>query len=127
MPTASLKNMHLDALLILRADIDKRLDDERRELEKQLSRLGSEVHIDGGGQRQVRRRRTHPLKGHKVAPKYRGPAGETWAGRGQRPRWLTALIKQGQKISEFAIEQSGSGRRKRRASKKSRRRRKNKT
>jgi DNA-binding protein H-NS len=47
------------------------------------------------------------MKGVKVPPKYRGPGGETWAGRGATPRWLAALIKEGHSIEEFLI---GSGR-----------------
>ena len=41
----------------------------------------------------------------RVAPKYRNPANpaETWAGRGLRPRWLTAAIKGGKKLEDFAI------------------------
>jgi DNA-binding protein H-NS len=37
-----------------------------------------------------------------VAPKYRNPENpaETWAGRGLKPRWLTAAIKN---IEDFAI------------------------
>lgn len=38
-----------------------------------------------------------------VAPKYRGPGGETWSGRGLTPRWLSALIAQGRSKEEFAI------------------------
>ena len=38
-----------------------------------------------------------------VAAKYRGPNGETWAGRGLMPRWLAALVAQGQTREEFAI------------------------
>jgi DNA-binding protein H-NS len=30
---------------------------------------------------------------------------ETWAGRGVRPRWLQAALKDGHKIEEFAITQ----------------------
>lgn len=42
-------------------------------------------------------------KGAKVAPKYRGPAGETWSGRGLMPKWLTALVATGRKKEEFAV------------------------
>jgi hypothetical protein len=44
----------------------------------------------------------HTLEG---APKYRNPANisETWAGRGMRPRWLQAALRDGHKIEEFAI------------------------
>ena len=38
-----------------------------------------------------------------VAPKYRGPNGETWSGRGLTPKWLAALIAQGQTKESFAI------------------------
>jgi DNA-binding protein H-NS len=79
--------------------------------------LGDGLRIDRTEKPRRGRGRIHPLRGQKVAPKYRGPSGETWAGRGQRPRWLVALIKQGRKIREFAIERSGGGRKKRGASK----------
>jgi hypothetical protein len=40
MPARSLKGMDVEALLSLRAAIDKKLDEKRNELEKQLSLLG---------------------------------------------------------------------------------------
>ena len=39
-----------------------------------------------------------------VQAKYRGPAGETWSGRGLTPKWLAALIAQGHTKEEFAIK-----------------------
>ena len=40
----------------------------------------------------------------KVAPKYRNPAsGETWSGRGLKPRWLSAAIESGKSLTDFAI------------------------
>lgn len=38
-----------------------------------------------------------------VAPKYRGPNGETWTGRGLMPRWLSALVASGKTKEQFAI------------------------
>jgi DNA-binding protein H-NS len=38
-----------------------------------------------------------------VPPKYRDENGNTWAGRGARPRWLRDAIATGRKIEEFAI------------------------
>ena len=35
--------------------------------------------------------------------KYRGPNGETWSGRGLMPRWLAALVAQGQSKESFAV------------------------
>jgi len=43
-------------------------------------------------------------EGKKVAPKYRGPKGATWAGRGLKPKWLVAEIKKGKKLESFAIK-----------------------
>jgi DNA-binding protein H-NS len=40
----------------------------------------------------------------KVAPKYRHPdTGETWSGRGLKPRWLVAALEQGRRLDEFAL------------------------
>jgi len=39
-----------------------------------------------------------------VAPKFRGPQGETWSGRGLMPRWLAALVAEGQPKENFAIK-----------------------
>ena len=116
MPAINLRGMDVDALLTLRGEIDKRLVEKRSELEKQLSRLGAESGTSSRGG--VGRRSA--MKGRKVAPKYRGPGGETWAGRGARPRWLAALLKQGRKIEDFAIDKSSVAR-KRVVAKKSRR------
>ena len=43
------------------------------------------------------------LKGTKVKPKYKGPNGQTWAGRGMQPKWLAELVKKGKKLESFAI------------------------
>ena len=41
-----------------------------------------------------------------LAPKFRNPAkpSETWAGRGNRPRWLVAALKGGKKLEAFAVK-----------------------
>jgi len=38
-----------------------------------------------------------------VAAKYRGPNGETWSGRGLMPKWLSALVAQGQTKESFSV------------------------
>ena len=40
-----------------------------------------------------------------VPAKFRGPEGQTWSGRGLMPRWLSALVAQGQTKEEFAIKE----------------------
>ena len=40
----------------------------------------------------------------KVAPKYRNPAtGDTWSGRGLKPKWLTTALAGGASIADFAL------------------------
>jgi DNA-binding protein H-NS len=41
--------------------------------------------------------------GTTVAPKFRGPNGETWSGRGLTPKWLAALESQGKSRVDFAV------------------------
>jgi DNA-binding protein H-NS len=43
------------------------------------------------------------LAGRKVAPKYRGPGGELWAGRGAQPLWFRDALKAGKKAEDFLI------------------------
>jgi DNA-binding protein H-NS len=45
-------------------------------------------------------------KGRKVAAKYANPddPSETWTGRGRKPRWLAAKLKEGDKIDKFLIK-----------------------
>ena len=52
------------------------------------------------------RKSTKGYKLGKVAPKYRNPlnAGETWAGRGQQPKWMASQIASGKKLEDFLIK-----------------------
>ena len=84
MAKVNLSGMGVEALMDLRTRVDKMLHRHRAELEKQLERMGRAIAVVGG------RSGASVLKGRKVPPKYRGPSGETWAGRGARPRWLVA-------------------------------------
>jgi DNA-binding protein H-NS len=86
---ANLKGMNVEALLSLRNQIDKRLLECRAELEKQLEALTGQ-----------------PKR--KVPPKYRSAKGETWAGRGAKPKWLVAAMKKGKKVEDFLIKRPRS-------------------
>jgi len=115
MANVNLSRMTVEALMDLRKRVDEMLHRRRAELEKQLERLGRTIAVIGG--RRVRRGGRSPLRGRKVPPKYRGPSGETWAGRGARPRWLVAAIKPGKKLDDFLIDKSARKGRKKRSSK----------
>jgi DNA-binding protein H-NS len=119
MRAMNLDSMTMDDLLTLRDRVAKLLSNrvmsERRELENRLARLANVVsletpHSGRGGPGKKR---------GKVAPKYRNPknTSETWTGRGLKPRWLSAEIKAGKKLSSFEISEGASlaavGRRKR--------------
>src|SRR5262249_4624805 len=121
MAAVNLKGMDVDALLALRADIDKRLSQKRSELEKQLSRLSAESHAPGISRTVFGR--GSALKGRKVAPKYRGPGVEPGAARAARRRWPGGLIKKGRNLDESAINKALTPRRGRRG-KKARRKKK---
>jgi DNA-binding protein H-NS len=108
MPKTNLGSMSVEQLLQLRDDVGKELNRKSTELQSQLARLGGDIAPS-------RERGGSVLKGKKVPPKYRDSAGNTWAGRGAKPRWLVAAIKEGKKLEDFAIEKTA---RKRRAKKK---------
>jgi DNA-binding protein H-NS len=107
MPKVSLSGMTVEALMDLRQRIDETLIERRAEIERQLAALTGGRRVSSGGS---------PLRGRKVRPKYRSRSGETWAGRGAKPKWLVAAIKRGTKLDDFLIDKSArKGRRKRRA------------
>jgi|RhiMethySRZTD1v2_1073278.scaffolds.fasta_scaffold91888_3 DNA-binding protein H-NS len=98
----SLSSMSVDDLLALRDRIGKVLSSKAVELQRQLSKLATTAKSSVGIQK-----RRGPKKGQKVPPKYRGPHGETWSGRGLRPKWLTAELKSGHKLDDFLIGRRG--------------------
>jgi DNA-binding protein H-NS len=98
-----LRSMSVDKLVALKNQVEAALSakvaEERRTLEAGLSKLArfegdtrTKMTFGGG------------VKGP-VAAKYRNPENpdETWAGRGLKPRWLTAAIKAGKKQDDFLI------------------------
>jgi DNA-binding protein H-NS len=112
MPKVNLSGMSFEALMDLRERVDETLLKRRAEIENQLARMGAVVSgakvARGGGS---------ALRGRKVPPKYRGPKGETWAGRGAKPRWLVDAIKGGKKLDDFLIDKLARKRSRKRRSK----------
>jgi DNA-binding protein H-NS len=101
----ALKSMSIDKLVKLKDQVEAALAskvmEQRRALESELSRLGR---FQGGPGRPKAISGRGGARGA-VAPKYRNPdnPSETWAGRGLKPRWLSAAIKEGKKLEDFAI------------------------
>ena len=73
MARANLGSMSVEALLNLRDEIGKVLNQRAAQLQSQLSRLGGEIGNRG---------RPSSMKGRKVPVKYRDKDGNSWAGRG---------------------------------------------
>jgi DNA-binding protein H-NS len=96
----NLRDMTVDQLIELRESIDSLLKSAKQELQDRLAQLEG---FAGAGRDSDRRGRGRPPKGAGAPPKFRGPGGETWAGRGARPRWLRALLEAGHSLEEFAI------------------------
>ena len=96
----NLNSMSIDRLIGLRSRVDAALGAkvvaERRTIETELSKLSR---FQGGAAR------SKSAFGRTVAPKYRNSENpsETWAGRGLKPRWLSAAIRAGKKIDDFRI------------------------
>ena len=105
MAKMNLGSMSVEQLLQLRDDVGKELNRKSTELQSQLARLGADIAPSRG--------RGGSLKGKKVPAKYRDRAGNTWAGRSAKPRWLVAAIKEGKKLEDFAIEKTAPGRKRR--------------
>lgn len=121
MPKISLKKMSVAQLVAMRDEIQsvlsERIERERTQLQKQIDALAT---LEVGSAPSRRSGRAGPIaKGRatkpagqarqpkrraKVAPKYRGPNGETWTGRGLAPRWLVALEAQGKKRESLLIK-----------------------
>ena len=101
MPRANLGSMSVEALLNLRDEIGKVLNQKAAQLQSELSKLGGEI----GG-----RGRGSAMKGRKVPVKYRDKAGNTWAGRGAHPVWLREKLKAGARLEEFAVQKAVASR-----------------
>ncbi len=101
MKKADIESLSLDRLWDLRekiaAVLAARLVAKKTVLDDRLRRLNG--HAQAGQFRKARR--PYP----EVRPKYRNPnrPSETWAGRGKRPRWLTAALESGERLDVFQI------------------------
>jgi DNA-binding protein H-NS len=110
MRNSDLEAMSFEELWLLHEELTKILAEkitaEKNELEKRLAKLNPPDYVQAGsdGATDLRKpaRRSYPA----VAPKYVNPAapGETWSGRGKRPRWLVHALQTGHSLDEFKIE-----------------------
>ena len=98
----------LKDLLSQRATLDQQIE-EATESNRQegiakvtevMAAYGLTVTDLGGSRSQ----KTSSKSGKKVTAKYRNPeTGESWSGRGLKPKWLQAALGKGKKIEDFAV------------------------
>jgi DNA-binding protein H-NS len=70
---------------------------------KGKSKVGRAAKGKAGAAKSVKTPKAPRKASNPVAPKYRGPSGETWTGRGLTPKWLSTLIAQGRAKDSFLI------------------------
>jgi DNA-binding protein H-NS len=106
MTPEELKSMSAEELWSLHELVNsvlaRKIAAEKGQLDRRLQQLG--VRRSAPVKKMSHPRRPYP----QVFPKFRNPAqpGETWAGRGKQPRWLTAQLKSGKKLDDFRIQSS---------------------
>ena len=108
-----LDQMELVELAQLRDDVQSalsgKIEMERQELQSKLAEIEKLQDTSKSSRltkpRVVAKGRKHRAEGKKAAPKYRGPNGETWAGRGLAPKWLVELEAKGKKRDQYLIKQ----------------------
>jgi DNA-binding protein H-NS len=101
MTRQDLKLMSAEELWLLHEQVTsvlaKKIAAEKVQLDRRLQQLG--LGPSASAKKMNHARRPYP----RVFPKYRNP-GETWAGRGKQPRWLSAQLKSGKKLEDFRIQ-----------------------
>ena len=99
----------LQELLAQKAEIDRQISDARRQERsdaiskvRQLMAEHGLTATDLAGKSSGPR--TSSASGRKVAAKYRNPStGQTWTGRGLKPKWLAAALEEGKQLTDFSV------------------------
>jgi DNA-binding protein H-NS len=94
------------------AKIRDKSEGEKRALKEEMERRAADLGISvrelfGEPSQPAKRGRGKSAKkseGQGVAPKYRGPDGELWSGRGRMPNWLHAAQTEGRSKDDFLIK-----------------------
>ncbi len=97
---------NLKELLAQKAEIEKAIEDARRQGKAEsiakVRALMAELDVSLEDLKSRGKGDSKPTG--KVPPKYRHAAtGDTWSGRGLKPKWLTAAMATGKKLEDFAI------------------------
>lgn len=88
-PDDELLELHTRVTALVASRRQARLD----KLQAEAAALGAKVSMPGKGSR----------KGEAAPVKYRDEHGNTWAGRGLKPKWLRERIDAGMSLEDFAV------------------------
>jgi DNA-binding protein H-NS len=100
----------LQDLIAQKAELEKQIEElhttSRRDAIAQIKALMEEHGLSGADLETGRKKPAakSSASGTKVAAKYRNEAtGDTWSGRGLKPKWLKAELDAGRNIEDFAV------------------------
>ncbi len=97
-------SLSLDELKKLQKDVKKAIDSyEDRARKKALAEADAVVRQHGFTIEQLLGKVSKT--GRVIAPKYANPEepGQTWTGRGRKPRWVVDALEQGKSLDDLAI------------------------
>lgn len=100
---------HLSLIDLQQLEVDVKVEIRKREQQKvadarkQILAIAQSVGIDVRDL--VGKNPTNKPSSKPVAAKYRNPAdaGQTWTGRGRKPKWVEALLAVGKNLAELGI------------------------
>jgi DNA-binding protein H-NS len=89
------------------ADVIERIKEAIKTYQLTASDLGFSARAaskSSGPLRRTRKAEAQTKKSKSARPvKYRDDSGNIWVGRGPRPAWLSAALKSGKKLEDFAV------------------------
>ena len=103
------RDMTLDELLKQKADLDRQIaqyqNEGRNKAIADIRVLMAQWHLTPQDVAPLSKKASKPSNGARrpVAAKYKDDQGNSWSGRGLKPKWLTAALAAGKTIDQFAV------------------------
>jgi DNA-binding protein H-NS len=94
------------------ARIRDKSEGEKRALREEMERRAADLGVSiqelfgqpGAPGRRDRGKPARKSESSGVRPKYRGPDGDLWSGRGRMPKWLQSALADGKSKDDFLIQ-----------------------
>lgn len=94
---------NLQDLMTQKADLERRIAQAQREARVEaIAKVRGLMSDYGLTMSDLSGRGTRKSAG-KVAAKYRDASGNTWSGRGLKPKWLQQAMASGKKLEDFKL------------------------